>query len=91
MEIQWHQTFAAITKMRETSVCNYNIEVCTPLLCDGIAELFQEGLVAKEINGNAINPVPASLSSWRTKENASIRELLEGMLHNVCLHFFKGR
>ena len=44
---------AAITKMQETSVCNYSIEVCTPLLCEGLAEAFEgSSLVAKEGTNN---------------------------------------
>jgi hypothetical protein len=81
---------AAITKMQETSVCNYYIEVCTPLLCEGLADKFQDGLVAKEVaKGTDPKLVPTPLSREK-KGTESIREIIDGSLRNVCLRFFNG-
>lgn len=82
---------AAITKMQETSVCNYYVEVCTPLLCEGLAEAFEDGLVAKEVSkGKDPKLVPIPLTSHDKKPKDSIREILDGTLKNTCLRFFNG-
>jgi len=81
---------AAITKMKETSVCNYSLEVCTPLLCEGVAEAFEDGLVAKEVKKDTGKLMPASLAFHERKGTESIREILQGTLKNVCLRFFNG-
>lgn len=82
---------AAITKMQETSVCNYYLEVCTPLLCEGVADLFQDGLIAKEtVAGSEGNIVPTPMTTREKKGTGSIREILGGTLNNVCLRFFNG-
>lgn len=82
---------AAITKMQETSVCNYSLEVCTPLLCQGLAEAFEgTSLVAKEGTNNDNKLVTTPFGSREKKENESIREILAGTLKNVCLTFRNG-
>jgi hypothetical protein len=82
---------AAITKMQEASVCNYSIEVCTPVLCEGLAEAFEgNSLVAKEGTNNDNKLVTTPFGSPEKRENESIREMLAGTLRNVCLTFQNG-
>lgn len=83
---------AAVTKMQETSVCNYSIEVCTPLLCEGLAETFEgNSLVAKEgTNTDNAKLVTTPPGSREKKVNESIRGTIADTLKNVCLTFRNG-
>jgi hypothetical protein len=82
---------AAIHMLKETQVCNYYLEVCTPLLCEGLAEAFENGLVAKELPPKEkIESNPVSRSPGERKKNESVREILEATLQNTCLRFFNG-
>lgn len=88
---------AAIRLMQETSTCNYFLQVCTPLLCEGLAEAFEDGLVAKEIAPKAkasipkqLHQVPTTRTPRQRKEGESIREILEANLKNTCLQYNDG-
>ena len=84
---------AAIVKLDEPSTCNYHIVVCTPLLCNGLAELYKSGpdpsladgtvSTTNNINQHLLNKPPANLTP--KKDNESIREIVDRTLEKVCL------
>jgi len=72
---------AAIVSLEEPDICEYEVVVCTPLLCQGKTELYDQYL-----------PTAATSSKNRTqkkrrerKPNESIRETLDRVLEDVCL------
>ena len=74
---------AAVIGLEETAVCYYMVTVCTPLLCKGLADQYENGVY----KANAIKIPLEHPSPTRPprKENESIRETLNRTLSNVCL------
>jgi Glucosidase II beta subunit-like protein len=74
---------AAAISLEEPSTCMYEVTVCTPLLCKGLADQYEDGVHRPDVAKKALKQ-PSPLRRPR-KENESIRETLNRVLDNVCL------
>jgi hypothetical protein len=79
---------AAVAKIDEPKTCEYRIQVCTPLLCEGMAELYENGPGVIHIGStkpkHKSNVVPPANKKPR-KDDESIRDTIDRTLEEVCL------
>ena len=76
-------TIAAAINIEEPSVCSYQITICTPLLCHGLADQYEQGVHTPEMGKKPLKQ-PSPVRRPR-KEHESIRETLDRTLEHVCL------
>lgn len=78
---------AAIASIKEPMTCTYHLLVCTPLLCEGLAQFYQSVPDAETQDTTAAkaaqNP-PAKLRP--KKDNESIRETIDRTLEGTCMY-----
>ena len=78
---------AAIANIEEPMTCKYHLLVCTPLLCEGLAQFYQSVPDAETPDKTAVkaaqNP-PAKLRP--KKDNESIRETIDRTLEGMCMY-----
>lgn len=77
-------TIAAAISIEEPSTCMYDVTVCTPLLCKGLAEQYEDGIQRPHVVAKKSLKQPSPLRRPR-QQNESIRETLHRVLENVCL------
>jgi Glucosidase II beta subunit-like protein len=75
-----------IVSIEEPTTCHYHILICTPLLCDGLADFYDSGPInlgttTKPPKNNQL--APANLRPKMPDE--SIRDILDRTLENICL------
>eukprot|EP00546_Thalassionema_frauenfeldii_P015687 CAMPEP_0178910906 /NCGR_PEP_ID=MMETSP0786-20121207/9367_1 /TAXON_ID=186022 /ORGANISM="Thalassionema frauenfeldii, Strain CCMP 1798" /LENGTH=260 /DNA_ID=CAMNT_0020583229 /DNA_START=914 /DNA_END=1693 /DNA_ORIENTATION=+ len=77
---------AAIVKVDEPKTCQYDILICTPLLCEGQAENYSVGGRSDSLllNGKEKKGLPPANRKPK-KENESIRDTIERTLEGICL------
>ena len=71
---------ASIISIQEPEICKYHILLCTPLMCNGLAELYEDGLYAA--------PLPRKNTKFADDtsiEDEAVRDVLARILTKVCL------
>jgi hypothetical protein len=77
---------AAIAKLDEPSTCQYHALICTPILCEGLAELYKQGpVVDNNTNKKTAKKNTPPAKSKTKKDNESIREIIDRTLDGICL------
>lgn len=74
---------ASISMLKERETCNYHASVCTPVLCEGAADVFGDDNFGLDLEKTTTSPNRKKTPP--KKENESIRETLDRTLSNVCL------
>lgn len=75
---------ASIVTLDEPKVCEYHVLVCTPVLCEGKADLVEQFLPPKP--GSSGKKKTPKKQRRKRKKNESIREILDRVLEGTCLN-----
>jgi len=90
---------ATIVSLEEPKVCDYHVLICTPLLCEGLGQLYKNTKLAakpKKLGNRDVSASSSSASSSSSSssslsttpnniENESIRSILKRTLGRTCL------
>jgi hypothetical protein len=77
---------AGIVNIFEPSTCHYHALICTPLLCDELADFYNSGPINLGSTKKSAKNSQIAPANLRAKlPNESIRDILDRTLENICL------